>query len=88
MNVDQFRDLMFRTAEETGIPYEQLMRLRCAELQPLFEFVRIKRKLLLACNQAERDRLRAGEEAWTNMHRLWREYPKPKDEEQFDDTTT
>jgi hypothetical protein len=61
-------------AEETGIPYEQLMKLRQSELAPIFEFVRIKRELRIAANQAERDRLQAEHEAWLGMHPLWREH--------------
>jgi hypothetical protein len=50
------------------------MDLRYSELRPIFDFVRIKIELRMAATQAEIDRLLAEEQAWLNMHPLWREH--------------
>jgi hypothetical protein len=73
MTADKFCDVMRGMAEEVGIPYEQLMKLRYSQLQPIFEFARIKRDRRIARAQAERDRLQAEHDAWLNMHPLWRD---------------
>jgi hypothetical protein len=72
--MDQFLDVMKGMAEELDIPYEQLMKLRYSELQPIFDFARIRREMRIAANQAERDRLQAEHEAWLKLHPLWREH--------------
>jgi hypothetical protein len=74
MTVDQVCEVIRGMAEETGIPYEQLMKLRYSELEPIFHFVRLKRELRLATTQAELDRLLAENMEWLNMHPLWREH--------------
>jgi hypothetical protein len=81
MTVDEICEVMREMAEEVGIPYEQLMNnLRYSQLQPIFDFVRIKRELRMASNKAELDRLLAEQEAWLNMHPLWREHLRGKGE--------
>jgi hypothetical protein len=61
-------------ADEVGIPLDELMELRYSELQPIFEFARLRRDLRIARNRAERDRLQAEHDAWINTHPLWREH--------------
>jgi hypothetical protein len=72
-DVDQFFDGMAKLAEDVDIPFEQLMKMRHSELQPLFEFTRIKLDLRIATNTKERDRLLRERQEWLDMHPLWRE---------------
>jgi hypothetical protein len=74
MTGDQFLDGIHRMADETGIPFEQLMNLTHSELQPIFEFARIKVEMRIASKQAKMERLRAEEKAWLDAHPLWREH--------------
>jgi hypothetical protein len=66
------------TAAETGIPIEDLWNLRASELIAINEFVATKIQLHIARNQKERDRLLAEQEAWLNMHPLWRAHLEGK----------
>jgi hypothetical protein len=66
------------TAAETGIPIEDLWKLRASELIAINEFVMRKIQLRITRNQAERDRLVAEQQAWLNMHPLWRAHLEGK----------
>jgi hypothetical protein len=78
MNVDRFFDVMRGIAGEIDIPFERLMQMRHSELQPIFEFVKLKRDLRIAANQKERDRLKAEQQQWLDMHPLWRQHLEAK----------
>ncbi len=77
-DLDRFFEGMRSLAEETGIPFEQLMKMRHSELQPIFEFARIKVDLRIATKQKDRDRLMAEHQQWLDMHPLWRAHLEAK----------
>ena len=78
MDADQFLDVMRGMVAEVDIPFETLMKMRYSELQPVFEFVGIKRDLRIERNQKERDRLMQEQKEWLDMHPLWREHLEAK----------
>ena len=47
-------------ADETGIPYEQLIRLKVSELRPVFEFAQIKIRLRIEATAKGRAILQEG----------------------------
>jgi hypothetical protein len=62
------------TAEETGIPLDQLWEMRPSELEPIFAFAKLKLELRRAQSQAEIDELEAQRAAELAAHPLWREH--------------